>query len=72
MYVEDFKRRLRTYNDYVKIRNQYVDNAPDTLESILEIEASEKLQNRLKLLRNAGIENPPSAGEDDVEIILEE
>ena len=62
VYVEDFKRNLRTYNDYVKIRNQYVDNALDTLESILEMKASEKLQNKLKLLRNAGIKNPPFTG----------
>jgi hypothetical protein len=72
LYVEDFKRRLRTYNDYLEIRDRYVDIALDNLERVLEAKELERLQKRLKLLRSAGIENPPNAGDEDVEVVLEE
>gem|GEM_PF-5411920 len=75
MYVEDFKKRLRTYDDYVKIRDQYVDDALDALESILEMKALERLQKRLKLLEKAGVHTPPQnppVSDDDIEVILED
>ena len=76
VYVEDFKRRLRTYDDYVKIRDQYVDDALDALESILEMKALERLQKRLKLLEKAGLSTVASSthasdNDDEMEVVLE-
>ena len=51
VYVEDFKRRLRTYDDYIKIRDRYVDYALDALERLLEQKALERALKKLALMR---------------------
>lgn len=47
---EDFKRRLRTYGEYVKMRDKYVDYAIDALEQLLELKRLERERRRAKLL----------------------
>ena len=55
MAIEDFKRRLRTYGDYIKIRDRYVDYALESLERLLEEKMIERMIRRRKLYERAGI-----------------
>ena len=47
---EDFKRKLRTYPDYIKIRDKYVDYALQALEQLLEEKMLERVEKRRRLL----------------------
>ena len=48
--VEDFKRRLRTYDEYMKLRDRYVDEALDALEELLLVKRLERAKKMAKLL----------------------
>jgi len=53
--MEDFKRRLRTYDDYIKIRDKYADYALESLERLLEEKILERMIRRRRLLERAGL-----------------
>jgi hypothetical protein len=55
--MEDFRRRLRTYDDYIKIRDRYVDQALDALERLLEEKMLERMARMRKLLEKAGVKS---------------
>lgn len=59
---EDFKRRLRTYNDYLKIRDRYVDYALEKLEKLLEEKMIERMLKRRQLYEKAGLAGEDSGG----------
>ena len=48
--VEDFRRRLGTYQDYINMRDKYVDEAIEALEELILIKHAERLRKRLRLL----------------------
>ncbi|MEB3780556.1 MAG: hypothetical protein GSR85_10080 [Desulfurococcales archaeon] len=50
--VEDFRRKLKTYDDYIRIRDRYVDEAIEALEELILIKHAERLKKRLKLLES--------------------
>ena len=72
---EDFKRRLPTYDDYLKIRDKYVDYALEALEKLLVQKAQERLLRQLKIaqaLQQHGV-SKDEVSLDDIEIeIVEE
>ncbi len=52
--MEDFKRRLRTYDDYIRVRDRYVDEAIEALEELMLVKHLERTKKKLKLLESAG------------------
>ena len=47
--MEDFRRRLRTYNDYLTLRDRYVEEALDMLEQLMAAKALERAIKQQKM-----------------------
>ncbi len=65
---EDFKRRLGTYDEYLRIRDKYVDYALERLERLLEEKMVERMLKRRRLYEKAGLAFAgESGGEETVQ-----
>ncbi|CCD22100.1 DnaA-like replication initiation protein [Aeropyrum pernix spindle-shaped virus 1] len=51
--MEDFRRRLRTYDEYIRIRDRYVDEAIDALEELMLVKYAERAMKRARLFEKA-------------------
>ncbi|MCE4613569.1 MAG: hypothetical protein F7C07_07045 [Desulfurococcales archaeon] len=67
--VEDFRRHLKTYDDYIRIRDRYVDMAIEALEELMLVKHLERARKRVKLLESvSGLRR----GEAGIEPLQEE
>ncbi len=70
--IEDFKRRLGTYQDYIRIRDRYVDEAIEALEELILVKHAERLRKRLKLLEGLQGQHRLGGGLDELQALREE
>ena len=72
--VERFKRKLRTYPDYLKIRDSYATDAIEKLEQLLTVKELERKMREIKLLGKAAKARARQAESeeslDDIEVIV--
>ncbi|MEB3780889.1 MAG: hypothetical protein GSR85_11795 [Desulfurococcales archaeon] len=59
-----------TYDDYVKVRDKYVDEAIEALEELILVKHAERMRKKLKLLESLGGHKP--GGGLTVEALQEE
>ena len=70
--VEDFRRKLKTYDDYIRIRDRYVDEAIEALEELILVKHAERLKKKLKLLEGLQGQHRLGGGLDELQALREE